>query len=135
MHSHCLHVLCIQETHIAGATSFITEAGFLVILSGGPGEEREYAGVGFIVSPAMRHAVIGFREHTGRMASLKLKVQGGKIGIVSAYAPHGGRDYALRQSFFNELNAFFSKLSAHGSSFIAGNLNARLHYRCAHRLP
>ena len=46
-----LGVLCMQETHRAGADYFTTDEGFLVILSGGPRGTHEYAGVGFLVSP------------------------------------------------------------------------------------
>ena len=58
-----IDVLCMQETHIAGADSYISDAGSLIILSGGVLGEREYAGVGFIVSPFIRRFVIGFVEH------------------------------------------------------------------------
>ena len=53
-----LDVLCLQETHICGAESYITEEGFLIILSGGPSGVREFAGVGFMVFPTARKLVI-----------------------------------------------------------------------------
>ncbi|CAE8606196.1 unnamed protein product, partial [Polarella glacialis] len=43
-------VLCIQETHVAGSIYFSLD-GFLVIFSGGTSDQRETAGVGFIVAP------------------------------------------------------------------------------------
>jgi len=101
----------------------------LVILSGGPSGTREYAGVGFLVAPYARNWVAAFREHTDRIASISLRVPGGKILLVSIYAPHGGRGYYERQSFFDELGTFLEKSSSHGPKYIFGNFNARIHSR------
>ena len=76
---------------------------FLTILSGGPEGEREYAGVGFLVSPHMRQHIIGFNDHTNQWASLHIRVQGCKIQVFTIYAPENGLDVALRHSFFDEL--------------------------------
>ena len=124
-----LHILCIQETHLPGADSYVTDSGFLVILSGGPSGCREYAGVGFVVSPWARRNVISFSEHSDRIAWLRLRVQGGKVPIVCAYAPQGGRDFVSRQSFFYELGSVVNKCSSHGPKIILGDLNARLHHQ------
>ena len=44
-------IICIQETRKKLSDYFITEDHFLVILSGRADDQREYAGVGFIVAP------------------------------------------------------------------------------------
>ena len=51
MRSLNIHILCIQETHKPLSGYYITDEGYLVILSGCADEGREYAGVGFIISP------------------------------------------------------------------------------------
>ena len=86
----------MQETHKVGAESYLTDDGFLVVLSGGIVGEREYGGVGFIIAPVMRRHVIGFSEHTDRIASLKIKVSGGEFGNCSVYAPIARYDFAIR---------------------------------------
>jgi hypothetical protein len=75
----------------------------------------------------MRRSVIGFVQASSRFASLKLRVEGGKINLITAYAPHSGYPYAERQRFFTELGDFENKLSAHGPNLILGDMNARLY--------
>lgn len=121
-------VLCMQETHKSGSEYSITEAGFLLILSGGNGV-RETAGVGFLIAPVLRRSVIGFCQATARMASLKLRVAGGKVGIVTAYAPHSKVAPDHRQAFYQDLSHFVGNLSVHGPKLVLGDMNARLQCR------
>ena len=56
-----IDILCIQETHKSGSDYVTLDDGSLLILSGKPDtDSREYAGVGFIVSPHMKKSLIGF---------------------------------------------------------------------------
>ena len=81
-------ILSIQETHKNDSQYFETDGGFLVILSGEDGQQHHSSGVGFIIAPWLRKSVIGFCQASSRIASLKLRVQGGKAVLFSAYAPH-----------------------------------------------
>ena len=65
-----ISILAIQETHISGAPFWEVE-GFLVICSGGLVGEREYAGVGFIIAPKIRNAVVDFTQFSNRLIALK----------------------------------------------------------------
>ena len=125
-----LDVLCLQELYRSCADSYLTEEGFLVILSGGPEGAREDAGVGFLVAPAARPYIITFKERTNRMASLKIRVTGGQLCLISAYAPHGGLDFALRWSFFDVLSDFNRDCHCYGSTIVLGDLNSRIHRQC-----
>jgi len=126
-----IDVLCVQETHITKSEYRVLDDGFLLILSGRQDDEREYAGVGFLVSPHMRRSVIGFCQLSRRIAYLKLRVSGGKMVVFSAYAPHGRKPFEERQTFFTELHDAFNSTSSHGIKVIGGDLNARLHKRLA----
>ena len=77
-------VLCLQETHKRGSDYFITSDGFLVIFSGTSTGDREHAGVGFLVAPWMRKYVVSFTQPSSRFASLKIRVKGGKINLITA---------------------------------------------------
>ena len=70
-----LHVdiLCLQEVHRTKSDYFITESKYLVIISGSATESKENAGVGFIVAPHIRSAVLGFCQLSNRMCALKFK--------------------------------------------------------------
>ena len=119
-------MMCIQETHTCKSSYFVSDEGFLVILSGASGDVHDSAGVGFIVAPWLRRSVVGFCQASSRMASLKLRVQGGKAAFISAYAPHSGKRFDERQQFFQEVSDFLSQTSCHGPKFLMGDLNARL---------
>ena len=97
-----LKLVAMQETHVCAAPWFLYD-GFLVILSGGPEGERERAGVGFVIAPSVKHAVMGFVQHNNRMASARLRVAGGSVSLISAYAPHSGLEYELRQDLYTKL--------------------------------
>ena len=105
----------------------MTEEGFLVVLSGGVGGEREFAGVGTIVAPWARRYVIGFSEFPDRIMSMKIRITGGQLGIVCAHVVQGGRDFTDRHSFFDVLSDYLHRLKCHGPKLVVGDVNARLH--------
>ena len=47
-------LLCMQETHTCKSDYYISDQGFLVILSGPPSDTHDSAGVGFLVAPKLR---------------------------------------------------------------------------------
>ena len=65
----------MTETHVAGAYSYVSEEGFLLVFSGGPVGSTEYAGVGMIVAFWARRYVIGFSEFSDRIISMKVRVK------------------------------------------------------------
>ena len=127
-------ILCMQETHICKSPYYI-EDDFLVILSGSSGSPREFAGVGFVVAPWVRHSVVGFLQFSNRLACLKLRVPHGRLALVSAYAPHSGYSFDERQTFFEDLQDMFHRSSANGLKLIFGDLNSRIHRRLPGEQP
>ena len=103
MVSRNIKVLCLQETRVAKSEYRVTEEGFLLIQSGRRDDERESAGVGFLVAPDVRRSVIGFCQMSRRIAYVKLRVKGGKAVVFTAYAPHNRRPFDERQAFYSEL--------------------------------
>ena len=94
--------------HRRGSDYLITSEGFLVICSDTSKADEEHAGVGFLVAPWMRKYVISFIRENSRLASIKLRVEDGKINRIESYVPHNGPTYSYldRQSFFNDLGDF-----------------------------
>ena len=99
-------ILCIQETHRANSDYWLTESGYFIMLSGGPGIDREWAGVGIIVAPHLRSALLGFTQASDRYMGAKFRCSGGKLCIISAYAPHAGRPFDERLAFFENIGGF-----------------------------
>ena len=71
-------IVAVQETHTCNSDYYVTHRGCLVILSGPVGEHHDSAGVGFIVAPWLRRSVAGFCQASSRMASLKVRIKGGR---------------------------------------------------------
>ena len=101
-------------------------ADFSLSNPGGLLDTHESAGVGFIVSLNSKYFVKGYREHSNRIASLNLRVRGGKVVLISAYAPHGGHPYEDRNDFFSSLSDTYLRLSSHSQKNVIGDLNARV---------
>ena len=59
MRNSSIGVMCIQETHKPMSDYYSTDDDFLIILSGSTDVSKEHAGVGFIVAPWMRSAIVG----------------------------------------------------------------------------
>lgn len=120
-------VLRIQETQAKVQHTFY-ENGFLVVLSGCTEEisGRANAGVGFIVAPWATSAVAGFRLFSDRLACLRLRVKGGLLNVLSAYAPHSGHSYQVRKLFFDDLLSQWKPTGAHTCCIALGDFNAKL---------
>ena len=127
MNSSKIDILCIQETHLRGAEYYELE-GFLVALSGGSPDisGRSHAGVGFIVSPHVTRSVISFSAIDDRVAALKIKVPGGTLTLMSAYAPHSGHTFETREAFFSTVTTSVKEPTRHSSTLILGDFNAKL---------
>jgi len=121
-----ISILCIQEARISQSPYYLTDNGFLVILSGSSNGGKEFAGVGYIVAPWAISSVVGFLQFSSRLACLKLRVPGGKIGIICAYAPHGGYSFDVRQQFFEDLGSMYARTSVNKGKLIFGDLNSRI---------
>ena len=130
MKAHGISVLCIQETQAKGQHNFY-DGGFFVALSGCTLEKvgRANAGVGFVVAPWATRCIIGFRFFNDRLASLRLRVKGGELTVLSAYAPHSGYSYQTRKDFFDTLLQHWKPMGTHTSCIALGDFNAKLFNR------
>ena len=121
-------LMCLQETHVPGSAYYEVD-GYSVILSGSEGAESRCAGVGFIVAPRLKKAVVSFCQYSPRLASIRIRVTGGCAVFISSYAPHSGHSFEDRSVFYTDLEAFAEKQKTHGPTYILGDMNARLHRR------
>ena len=97
-----IDILSMQETHIKQSPYDVTPDGFLVPLSGSSTSDREYAGVGFLVAPWIRHAVCSFVQLSNRTAVMKIRAEGGKVAVCCVYAPHSGWPWDDTQLFSSD---------------------------------
>ena len=66
MQDHGIHLLCLQEVRKPMSEYYITDAGFLLISSGGT-ETQEHAGVVFLVHPCLRNHIYNFCPYSNRL--------------------------------------------------------------------
>ena len=119
-----------ETSYLCKSDYYITDYGCLLVLSGlADADIDEKAGVGFLIAPSVRKCIVGFCQASSRMASLKLRVRGGKTALVVGYAPHNGKPVTERQRFYSEFTSFIAGLSCHGPKIVVGDFNARLHRR------
>ncbi len=124
-------ILCLQETHDSNSICRCLEGGYLLINSGADDNRRTYAGVGFLLAPWLRSAIYSYKQISERICTIKIRVSGGKLGIVNNYVPHSGYDYGIRQRHFSEVRDAYESLSCHGLKIVVGEFNARLHAQTA----
>ena len=60
------------------------------------------------------------------MASLDLRVRGGKTVFISAYATHGGHPYEDCNDLFSYFSDTYLRLFSHVVKIVIGDLNARV---------
>lgn len=125
MEANGIHIACVQETRQPKSDSYCTETGFQVLLSGGTGA-KEWAGVGFIVSPEFKKNVVSSCPFSNRIASITFKVSGVKHALICVYAPHNGRPTEEKLQFYEDLGMLYDRISVNGPKTIAGDMNARL---------
>ena len=113
MRMYGIDVVCLQETRVPQA-EYYYDGGYKVIFSGIDEAQRNWSGVGFIVAPWCIDSIHGFLQYSDRLASLRVKTRGGKVGIITGYAPHNLRPLEERQNFYTQLGRFCEKTSANG---------------------
>jgi len=131
MAKHKVAILCMQETGITTHTENI-DSDYMLILSGTSkphGEGRFYSGVGFLIAPWAIKSTISYKLLSDRLAILKLKIRGGILNIITAYAPYGGYDYEDRREFFDQLTKAWPVPNKHTTTIACGDFNARLYDR------
>ena len=60
-----------------------------------------------------------------------MKVKGGVLTIITAYAPHSGYKYAQRKMFFDGLESMWKPSRDHDCTVVLGDSNAKLYQKFA----
>ena len=81
MRANSIDIVCMQETRRAKSDNFVTDDGYEFFLSGRGDTAKEWAGVGFILSPHVREHCTGFQPFCSRLACLRVRVVGGIMCI------------------------------------------------------
>eukprot|EP00969_Alexandrium_andersonii_P257026 11363442-Alexandrium_andersonii.AAC.1 len=94
--------MALQETRTPTTTQYIIDR-FLFVLYGS-GEQKEYAGVGFVVDLRIRKSITFTHNCGPRIASMGVRTGPREIILMSAYAPQSGRPLQERSAFYEKLS-------------------------------
>ena len=92
-------------------------------------QTQEHAGVGFVLCPQARGALLRTHYVHSRLACVTMLLQSGELSIVNALAPHKARPEEERHDFFEELQHVVDRVQAKGPFVVIDGFNARLHRR------
>ena len=87
--------------------------------------------MGFIVTPWAKQSIKGYIQYNSRVATLRIRVEGGVLTLINVYAWANTHDFDTRHDFFTDLVQIFAKGRSHGPTILLGDLNARLLQRYA----
>eukprot|EP00959_Pyramimonas_sp_CCMP1952_P001620 33335-Pyramimonas_sp.AAC.1 len=79
-----------------------------------------------MIAPNAVHSVVCFKLSGDRLATLKIKVSGGILNLMSVYAPHAGKDYEIRKNLYDNVAKAWAHHGKHNITIALGDFNARL---------
>ena len=126
MKEHRIQVLCLQETKSRTTTQYLVDNFTFMTASTAGSQQQEHAGVGFVLSPDARSALLRTTCIHSRLATITLLLASGEVTIVNTRVPHSGRPEEERQARFDELQQLVERVQNKRPFIVIGDMNSRL---------
>ena len=129
MRRHDIHILCMQETRSKNTTQYVVDNFTFLTVSTVNTNQPEYAGVGFVLSPMARNALLRTSFINSRIACISVLIRGGELNILNTYVPQNARPEDERRDHFEKLQQAISQIARKGPFVVLGDFNSRLQGR------
>lgn len=125
MRTHGIHILGMQETRSKNTTQYVVDNYTFMTVSTVTSNQPEYAGVGFVLSPMARDALVRTTFTSSRIACLSVLIKGGELNILNTYVPQNARPEDERRDHFDQLQRATSQIARKGPFIVLGDFNSR----------
>ena len=124
-----IDIAALSETRVSEYTSFEeVGGGYTFFLQGLPKDRRREYGVGFAIRTELLPVLdnkfpVGVNE---RLMTMDLDIEGGRVHLISAYAPTLSSNNAIKDRFYEELDDLIRRVPYSDKLLLLGDLNARV---------
>ncbi|KAK3558182.1 hypothetical protein QTP86_012373 [Hemibagrus guttatus] len=116
-------ILCVQETRWKGSKARSIEAGFKLFYYG---VDSKRNGVGVVLKEEFVRNVLEVKRVSDRVMSLKLKIEGVMMNVVSGYAPQVGCELEEKERFWSELDEVMESIPTGERVVIGADFNGHV---------
>ncbi|KAK3525841.1 hypothetical protein QTP70_010897 [Hemibagrus guttatus] len=116
-------ILCVQETRWKGSKARSIGAGFKLFYYG---VDSKRNGVGVVLKEEFVRNVLEVKRVSDRVMSLKLKIEGVMMNVVSGYAPQVGCELEEKERFWSELDEVMESIPTGERVVIGADFNGHV---------
>ncbi|KAK3557964.1 hypothetical protein QTP86_005212 [Hemibagrus guttatus] len=116
-------ILCVQETRWKGSKARSIGAGFKLFYYG---VDSKRNGVGVVLKEEFVRNVLEVKRVSDRVMSLKLKIEGVMLNVVSGYAPQVGCELEEKERFWSELDEVMESIPTGDRVVIGADFNGHV---------
>ncbi|KAK3526680.1 hypothetical protein QTP70_031470, partial [Hemibagrus guttatus] len=116
-------ILCVQETRWKGSKAHSIGAGFKLFYYG---VDSKRNGVGVVLKEEFVRNVLEVKRVSDRVMSLKLKIEGVMLNVVSGYAPQVGCELEEKERFWSELDEVMESIPTGERVVIGADFNGHV---------
>jgi len=121
MKEYKLELVALQETRWPGSGDHVSN-GYTLLYSG---DDTTRLGVGFLLGPQVKKAVLNFNAVNNRMCMIRLRMRLANLSIVCVHAPTEDSSPQDKDSFYDNLDDLMGAIPEHDVRLVIGDFNAR----------